>query len=304
MSAGMAGRAPARWYVEARSVKARRRPCHPLTGSNAADGKKGQSHRGVRVARRLLHSGWAARPAFPFPRGEPPMKRVATLVLAAAAALGTAGCGPACDSGTTLVSWTGFDGPDATVNAPCGVAGVASVDIFLDNQYVGNWPCTDYGAAIPGVPTGGNILDVEGLADGPGSQILFRDELSYGQTGCGNTALQAMPGAGMVELDYSFAPTNACSAPPTYMWLAVDDDITGQPAFTETGMTAAQACSVTAPAPRYSLPNGAFTLVGMEEVAPGPAVVGADCTDRPFTIASGQVTTVSPVLVDSSRACF
>ena len=231
------------------------------------------------------------------------MKRLALVLAAAAAALGT-GCGTNCPTGTTLVSWTGFDGPDAAVNQPCGVAGVATVDLWLDGQYVGNWPCTDYGAAVPGVPTGGNVLDVEGLAGGSGSTILFRDELNYGQTGCGNVAVQALPGAGMVELDYSFAPTNACSLPPTYMWLQVSDDVAGQIAFTETGTGAAQLCSVTAPAPRYSLPNGSFTLLGIEEVDSGSATLANDCTHRPFTIASGQVTQVSPVLVDSSRACF
>jgi hypothetical protein len=69
-------------------------------------------------------------------------------------------------------------------------------------------------------------------------------------------------------------------------------------------MTSAELCSTTSTAPRWNLPIGQYTLVGINEVAPGPTALAADCTPRDATVAAVATTTLQPVLVDSASFCF
>ncbi len=242
------------------------------------------------------------------------MKRLALVLAAAAAALGT-GCGSTCDNGTTLVSWSGgFDGPGGAVGLNCVAAGVATVDLWLDNQYVGNFPCGDYGEAIPGVPTGGNILTVEGLSGGPGSTIVYRDELSYSQPGCGNTALQAIPGAGSAVLNYAFQSGPTCTSATSFIWFTLFDDVANavDPATIDASSSLGEqqtwACG--SASPTISLPNGQYGLQGifeMTETALNSGVFAQTAygcgVPITFTVASGSPTPVPVSLADTGVAC-
>jgi len=234
------------------------------------------------------------------------MKRLA-LVLAAAV-LGT-GCfvddtTTTCPRTLTL-GWTFMDA-DGFALATCGAAGVGAVDVWTNNVFLARFDCLAYSGTVS-LAAGSNLVTVEGIDSL--DRIAYRDEFIIDASACGSQGtIQTQPAEGWLAVDYTFAPVNACYAPgPTYIWLDVYDDIAAQTAFVDTGVTSAQQCSVTAAAPRYRVPMGSFTLLGIQEMLPvvgGYSVVGTDCTDRPFDIGGGAVTTVSPVLFDSAAACF
>ncbi len=236
------------------------------------------------------------------------MKSIA-FVLAAASLVGT-GCisssnsspPPPCSQNVTI-DWTaGFLGFD-NVARGCAAANVASVDVFVNGSYDATFACSALSASASGLPSGTNTFTIEGIENGTG-RIAFRAEAS--ESGCGDFRLALQPGEGTLAVDYSFSPTNACSLPaPTYMWLGVYDDLALQTAFVVNGGTLT--CDTVGAAPSYRLPAGAFTFDGIEEMrylgGTSYGTLATDCTPRPFVIAGGAVTTVSPVLLDSVFAC-
>jgi hypothetical protein len=232
---------------------------------------------------------------------EIPMKRLALVLAAALLQTGCLWDGDECDR-TATVDWTGFVLAEGGAPVGCAAAGVSDVDIWVNNGFWGTFACGGPPATVS-LARGTNFVTVEGIAAG---QIAYRHTVSVDATSCGDRGIVAtQPGEGFFEVDYAFAPANACFAPgPTYMWLMVFDDVAGQTAFVETATTPFQECTVTAAAPRYRLPEGSFTLFGIEEVSVSLGTVGADCTDRPFDMGAGAVTTVQPILVDSSQQCF
>lgn len=241
------------------------------------------------------------------------MNRLALPLAVAAAVLGGTGCGSTCTNGTALVTWGGFDGPGAgAVDVDCVTAGVASVDLWLDNQLVGNWPCTDYSAAVPGVPTGGNVLDVEGIAP-DGRTILFRDSLSFTQ-GCNSVALPAHPGAGTVDLQYTFESGPTCTASTSYMWFSLFDVIANapDPATIDVSSSLATQESFACGSPAVvTLPAGQYDLDSMTEMTETVLHSGvwqqtASGCKLPagFTVASGTQTPVPVSLADTGVACL
>lgn len=230
------------------------------------------------------------------------MKRLA-LVLAAAV-FGT-GCifvdDDECDRTVTL-DWS-FRNADGGVTASCGDADVQVLDVWVNGVFWGSFDCLGPPGTVALV-RGANLVIVEGI-DSLG-RIAYRDTFSVDASACGSQGtIATQPAEGWLAVDYSFSPVDACFSPgPTFIWLKVHDDVAGQTAFVETGVTAFQECSVILAAPRYRLPVGSFTLLGVEEVSLSLGTVGADCTDRPFDIGAALTTTVQPVLVDSAIACF
>ena len=240
------------------------------------------------------------------------MKRLA-LVLAVAV-LGTA-CGPNCPTGTTLVSWAGgFQGPAGQVNQSCTDARVTYVDVFVDDQPFSRSPCVDGGVGLPGVPTGGNILTVEGV-DADGSTILFRDDFPFTQPGCDTVGLQALPGAGTVDLAYTFQAGSGayCQSGSTFMWFTIFDVIANvvDPATIDgTSSLAAQRSFPCGPTdPVVTLPNGQYDLQAMNAMIENPATVFTSAGDTcrlpiPFAVSSGSQTGVAPTLADTSAVCL
>jgi hypothetical protein len=228
------------------------------------------------------------------------MKRLA-LVLAAA--LSGTGCFVHDDDcfGTVSLQWD-FGRADGTV-ALCAGAGVAYVDVFMDDVPVDRFFCVDGGVTVTDVHPGQYRFTVEGL-DG-GEAIRYREEFVV-DARCDDPFIATRPSQGTVVIDYSFAPENLCFGGATFMSLEVRDEIARGPAFVEPPATG-PACDVSGPAPAYVLPTGDFTLQWIhevEDVGGGQFPVRArDCTDRPFSVPPAGSTAVSPVLVDAVAAC-
>lgn len=225
-----------------------------------------------------------------------------------ASALGT-GCIVVDDdhscSRSVTVDWS-FQRADGGVTERCDTAGVARIDVWANNVRVGSFDCFGPAGTVA-LARGTNALTVEAV-DGGGT-VRYRDFLSVNADACGNRGtIASRPTQGYVDVDYAL-PSNACyPTQPTYMWLEVRDDVSDTTAFTETGTGAFQTCSLTNPAPRYAVPVGTFTLLGIEEVLPigggQVSTVRADCAHRPFTVAAQQVTPIYPVLISSGTPCF
>lgn len=233
------------------------------------------------------------------------MKRLALVLAAAVLGSGCIASEPAPCAPYVTVDWSFLDA-DGNVLTSCGAAGVTYVDVYANGTQVGSFDCA--GPARPvSLARGANDVIVEGVD--AGGAVLFRELRTVDATTCGSQGtLAAQPAEGWLAVDYSFSPTNSCDlSQTTYMWIAVRDDLIPAPQANVTydeGTTSAQVCSTTAAAPRYRLPVGNFTFLGINEVRAGAVHVAADCTDRPFDIGAAAVTTVSPVLVDSASACF
>ena len=238
------------------------------------------------------------------------MKRLALTL--AAAVLGTA-CGtsttpPPCTP-TATIDWasgaagTGFKNANGGVTVNCLTAGADWVDVFANGALVGSFNCSSLGGTVP-VARGANDIIVEAGANA-GNVILYRDHFTLNAASCtAQGTFASQPAEGWLAIDYTFSPNNFCSTPPTFMWVKVLDQIAGQVAFIDTGKTSAELCDVTAAAPKWNLPTGRYTLVGINEVDPTNLVLAADCTRRDADVAAAQTTTLSPVLIDSSSACF
>jgi hypothetical protein len=234
------------------------------------------------------------------------MKRLA-LLLAAVSVLGT-GCyvsNRAPCTGSVTVDWSGgFLGSDGVTRA-CGAAGVTWVDLFINNDpnTAARVACTSLAAAAVDLPSGQNLLTVEGVETS--GRIAYRAERTVAGA-CGDQQVAVTPAEGVLAVDYSFSPTNTCYATqPTYIWVKVRDDIANQTAFVDTGTGGLNLCTTTGAAPTYRLPAGNYTLLGVNEYSTVlPGIVGADCSHPAFVIAGAATTTATPVLVDSSQACF
>jgi hypothetical protein len=227
------------------------------------------------------------------------MKRL-VLAIASAATLAGTGCGSHPCQRNVTVDWSqGFLRADGATLG-CGGANVQFVDLFInDDPSTGTRvDCSVLAMQAVDVGTGTNLFTVEGI--GPGGRIAYRKEFQLAAA-CGDQQVAVTPAQGVLHVAYSFSPSNSCYPGTTYLWSQVRDDVAGQIDFTDTDQSAANTCPA---ALAFVLPEGPHTLLGINEWSPTAGYVGADCTDRPFDIAGAQDTTVSPVLVDSSAACF
>ncbi len=231
------------------------------------------------------------------------MKRLA-LALAATAFLGT-GCfvsdGSSTCSRSLTLQWDfmDFDGAIRGCSASLRQT-VDSVDVWVNGNRT-SFDCFA-GTGTVGIGSGTTLVTVEGIS---GGQIAYRHEFSISPT-CGDQLVAVRPAQGTLSVAYRFFPTNLCASPPTYVWISVRDEIAATTqVFNGTGSR--EVCSTTLAPPVYVLPAGTFTFEGAEEVSVSGltvSVLANDCTTHPFDIAGAAVTTVSPVLLDSSAACF
>jgi hypothetical protein len=211
------------------------------------------------------------------------MNRLA-LALALATTLAGTGCyvAPACNSRNVSVAWSGFDGPsNLQVNLSCASANVPFVDLFLDGTHVagplpsGHFSCSDYGEIVAGVPDGNHVMTVEGIA-ADGLTINYRDEVSFGASGCGDFALPtATPAAGTVDLHYTFQSGSSCSPGAAYMWFSIFDVIANATDPVSIDATSSLAAKRTFPCslidPVVTLPAGTYQLDAMSENVESPA---------------------------------
>jgi hypothetical protein len=235
------------------------------------------------------------------------MKRLAAVL---AAALLVTGCFHDDDcTGTVTVDWSGgfqdFDG-GALLN--CAEAGVREVDIWVNGAFDSTYAC-GVGAARGVLFDGPNVVTVEGID--AGGFITFRGEVAVNGGSCREQRLGVTLAEGTVDLDYAFSPVDSCSSPPgsTFMFFSIFDEIAGLVAaeVNATNFTNDQVCGNAEGVPlpiTLLLPAGSYTLDWIREVAPPSTVLARDCTPTSFSVAGAAVTTVSPVLVDSSFSCF
>jgi hypothetical protein len=257
----------------------------------------------------VAHHGNARLAGSNAPHRETHMKRLA-LVLAAAATVAGTGCGsstPRRCANSVTVDWSGgFLRADGATR-DCAGAFVSAVDLFIndDPNTAVRVACSQGAAQAVDLPDGTNLFTVEGIDQRGGGtgRIAFRAEVNR-PFACGDQHVLVTPSQGTLALDYSL-PGNACVAGGSLIFSEVRDDIANQLAFQDTSGSSPVCAPSPAPAPTFILPAGNFTLLGVNEVTASTfAVVGADCTDRPFQITGATTTTVTPSLVDSSTACF
>ena len=211
--------------------------------------------------------------------------RFAVTAAALSASLALAGCGPPpppCSSGSLTVDWRLLD-PSGALRS-CSGAGVAFVDIYLDGtRQVDAAPCGNGTATLGGLSFGSHPITVEGLD--ASLQIVDREQFSA-QTGCGNTRVLANAGEGLLNLDYVFAPTNACGAGPTYVWFQVTDLIANTVISAITSQSS-DADKVIAPCSAssgftFAVPLGRYQLDWIGEIAnpygSPPTLLYQDCT--------------------------
>ncbi len=239
------------------------------------------------------------------------MNRV--LVLLVASLLGTA-CvsGDTCDARTVSIAWPSFLLANGTVTNSCAVAQINTVDVFMDNNLVGSFNCTDGGVNVTGVLNDGDhLFDVEGI-DSVSGAIALRDSFTVSNSNCHSPLVNAQPSEGTVQLTFSFSPNTCSSDVNSFMWFTIHDDIANQDITVDSAHTPqAYSCSTGhagdfTPLPiQFALASGNYTFQRMEEVVyPAPPVQAAgNCTATAFDITGGTAQPISVGLTDGVT-CF
>jgi hypothetical protein len=220
-----------------------------------------------------------------------------------------------CDVPTATINWTLQD--PGGVSWGCGAAGVTMVDVYIGNATRPiTFPCAAYGGVIDvsGLGLGTYTTTVEGL-DASGN-IIDRAQFNLSVNSCGGTSYFPVLAEGMLEIDYHFAPVDACHNGS--MWFALQDDTTGQDIFRIDANTPASRlddypCYSTASGVplRFAVPFGSYTLRGLQEVQnplTAPVSVYQECIPTRVSVYSAGTTTFTPPVLTAtlpgSPACF
>lgn len=227
------------------------------------------------------------------------------LVLLVASLLGT-GCvvHDTCDARTVSLGWSSFRLANNDVVSTCAGAGVNAVDVFMDNQSVGSFNCTDGGVNVTGVLNDGNhVFDVEGI-DSVSGAVALRDSFTIGNSNCSNPVVDTQPSEGTFDLSYSFTPNNVCNG-TSYIWFSIHDDISGDVIAVDDahGNPKQYQCGglVT-----FALASGGYTLQRTEEVTfsgTTPQPSASNCNSAAFTMSGGQQTQVVVSMADTATFC-
>jgi hypothetical protein len=228
------------------------------------------------------------------------MNRFAVL-LVAAGALST-GCGGGGSSNhcarTVSIGWPNFLLESGAVQG-CNLAGVTTVEVFVDGTSVGKFPCSNGGVDVTGVDSA-RTFTVEGL-DGAGT-IILRDEVTAGGT-CANVLVNTQPAEGTFTLDYHFTPTDVCTT-GSVIWFALKDNISGDViAVDESHNPNTYACGVGI---SFPLASGDYTLLRTEEAVFSAAAwhaTGTNCNSAPFTVPRAQEVAVQVSMANSTSFC-
>ena len=217
-----------------------------------------------------------------------PCAAALSAALVAAAACAPPPPPPPCSTGSLNISWQLVDASGAVRS--CSGAGVAFVDVYVDGtRQVDAVPCGGGSATLTFVPNGSHSITVEGLD--ASLQIVDRDQFTA-QTGCGNNPVLATVGEGLLNLDYVFAPTNACGSGATYLWFQVTDLVTNMVISAITSQSS-DTDKVTAPCSTsngftFSVPLGRYRLDWIGEIAgpyaSPPTLLYQDCSPSSVSV--------------------
>ncbi len=228
--------------------------------------------------------------------------RALAMTAALAVTLTGTGCFVApCADQTMTIDWS-FQDINGVAGRSCAQVGVAYVDVYVDGaRVVDAAPCTDYGVALYNVPTGNRQVVVEGLD--ASLVIVNRDQLTVSVDGCGNTHVAAVPGEGMLRLDYHFTPTDSCAA--NYMWYSLTDLVANDVISAVQG-NANPTLFTCGPFVQFPVPFGSYRLDWIQAVSYSGGLgryVAIDqlCSATRFSVFSGGNTDVR---VDLPRATF
>lgn len=199
------------------------------------------------------------------------MRKLAILAAALTPLLG--GCvASVCDVPTVTIHWQLQDANGAGWS--CYTAGVSWVDVYVGGGRGVRFPCSDGVGVVDvsGLAPGAYPTTVEGIAsDG---KTIYDRALAFDVTvaDCGNAVYYPVLGEGTLEIDYHFAPTDACHG--GYMWFALRDETAGADISIIDGnstpywQTYYGCYSVGGgTALRFPVPFGPYTLRGIQEVA-------------------------------------
>ncbi|HUL58919.1 MAG TPA: hypothetical protein VLU43_06585 [Anaeromyxobacteraceae bacterium] len=247
------------------------------------------------------------------------MKRA--LLTLAAAVLGT-GCvvnDNPCGTDVAL-TWSFTDETGAP--ASCADLGMNYVDVWDGGSYLTSYSCVGSGgtAALPTLSVGSHTLVVEGVhvdTSGTITTIITRDFVDASSSTCTSFGVSATPGRGVLRMNYTLTPTNACvpSDPgsATGIWYTVDDLTSGAPldsigpgsSLADRG---AVLCSTTNEYADVFAPYGGYSVSAMAEVSnpttPSYATESRLCAPVEVDVGTWG-TTNSPVLslLDVGFAC-
>ncbi len=220
-----------------------------------------------------------------------------------------------CEVPTVTIDWRLQD--LAGNPSSCAGVGVTYVDIYIGTAGVLTYNCADGGAIIDvsGFAPGSYPVTAEGI-DADGKTIWDRALFNITVGDCGGSQYFPVLGEGTLEIDYHFAPDDACHG--GYMWFALMDNTTGQDisvvdmASTDYWKSYYGCYSTTSGTPlSFPVPYGPYTLRGIQEVVnplTSPVSVYEMCTPSSFTINAPGTTLFTPPALTATPAgapaCF
>jgi hypothetical protein len=230
------------------------------------------------------------------------MKRIALLL--AAVGFGSGCVVSTCDTGTLTVDWA-FQDATGRTNLSCNDLGLSQaiidVDIYVDGVPVATYvPCTDYGATIGNLSSGGHNVVVEGYDSG--GFIVTRDLFGVSVAACGDSYFAATPGEATIDLH----PTS-CEAFTTYLTYELKD-VTRTP-YVISSITPTSGTITTYTCGSgiiFPVPWGYYSLARIEEVdSTATTVYASKCTATAANVPVGSSSTLTTnVDFTGTAACF
>jgi hypothetical protein len=233
------------------------------------------------------------------------MRKLALVAAALMPLLG--GCvASTCDLPTVTVHWQLQD--TTGTGWTCTQAGVAFVDVYIGSTQPVRFNCTDYAGSIDvsRIAVGTYSTTVEGIAS-DGVTILDRARPFNVYVGdCGDHSYYPVLGEGLLNIDYHFAPVDACHGGS--MWFALYDEVAQNyisavdPSSTNYWKAYYACYSTSGGTPlEFSVPFGSYTLAWIQEVqnpttSPNPAWQA--CVQAPLDV-NGSGTTFLPVTLSA-----
>jgi hypothetical protein len=177
---------------------------------------------------------------------------------------------------------------------------VDELDLYVNNGFVGTFPCAGPPVTVDGISRGVQSIRVEAVDVsnhlGLGAnRIAYRDVFTLDTTACGDSPVLSEPAEGRVNLDYTVDAAPACSGGACVVYYQVVDQLTG-------GVAAnyAQYAGVGYPSDvLVFLPLGSYSVDFMQVVSGGLAEKNA-CTHPTFSVVRPGSGVPQPQLVPAS----
>jgi hypothetical protein len=128
------------------------------------------------------------------------------------AALSTLGCHPPCNP-TTIVYWS-FDAPGLATPSTCAQAGIDTVSVWADGDFLGDLPCAGPhadGIQLIGYGDGNVHIQLQAWAGGISGTQRYAFDRVLSAPSC-DSSVDAVADAlsGRLDLEYLFSPVVAC----------------------------------------------------------------------------------------------